>query len=119
MIAWKGSIWKSEAGQITLGHLFMMMAFIAPIEIVIMALNRSCSSVLRYVAGMPLAFGLSILIFWLNWQCGKHIWNWSQHYSAQIQNRFAASIFALNILWIIAGLAAGDQLARFVIRFVA
>lgn len=108
-----------EAGEITVGHLLMAIGFFMPVEAVVIVVKHAGGGALRYALGVPLGLALGVLIVRLDWKIGKALWLRSRNYSEKVQNGVALGVFALQVVWIIAGAIVGDELASLLVRYVA
>ena len=95
MIEGKGLSKKSESGQVTLGHLLLVIAFFMPICAVMVALKNWGGGLLRYLVAASTTLVLGALIVTLDWKLGKAVWLRSQRYSKKVQNATAIALFAV------------------------
>ena|ERR1700719_2083144 len=108
-----------EAGQVTLMHLLLGIAFCMPITAATSELRHSGGGTLRYLVAVPSAIALGAVIVSLDWKLGKTVWSGCQRYSKRAQNAVAVVLFAVEWLWIVAGGLSGFKLAAFVAEHVA
>lgn len=107
-----------EAGQVTLMHLLLGIAFCMPITTAISELKHSGGGVLRYLVAVPSALGLGAVIVSVDWKLGKAAWLRSQRYSTQAQNAVAIALFVGELLWIFVGCVSGFKLAALIAEHV-
>jgi hypothetical protein len=105
-------------GQVTMGHLFLVIAFFIRVEAVILKIKHVGGGFSQYALGVPLSLGLGAVIVRLSWISGRSLWLRSQRCSMKVQNGIAIGLFALDIAWIIVGGIAGSALAELLIHHV-
>jgi hypothetical protein len=109
---------ESQSGGVTLGHLFMLMGFAGPAEVVIGDVHRAGGGILRYLIGIPFALALGALTVWILWSLGKFFYIRSLGYSERILSGVALGVYALDLLGIIGGMLTATKLAAFLIKRV-
>lgn len=109
---------NTESGQVTLGHLLLGIAFCMPIGMAMTELKHNGGGVLRYLAAAPSTLVIGALIVSLDWKLGKAVWLRFQSYSKTVRNAAAVALFALELLWVVAGAVLGFKLATFVTEHV-
>ena len=105
---------NQECGQVTLGHLLLAIAFCMPMGMAMAELKHSGGGLPRYLVAAPSALVIGALIVSLDWKLGKAVWLRFQMYPKTVQDRVAIALFALDLLWIVAGAVSGLKLATFV-----
>ena len=97
-----------QKGPVTISHLLMRMALVAPVAAVFAEVGAAGGGVLRYIFGLPLALVLGGLVVVLEWHSNAFFWPRSQAYSERAQTVVAIGLFGLQIMWIVlAGICGG------------
>jgi hypothetical protein len=99
---WAGSK-NPEAGQVTLMHLFLCIAFFMPVAAATTERKRSGGGTLRCLVPVPSALVLGAVIVSLDWRLGKALWLRCQRYSKQAQMQLPS----LYLRWNCSGLLLG------------
>jgi hypothetical protein len=107
---------KPEAGQMTLIHLFLGIAFFMPTASAITEVKHAGGGVLRYLVVIPFAIVIGVLIVSIDWRLGKAIWLRSCRYSERVQIGVSVALFAFQLPWIFLGEVSGEKLAAFVVN---
>ncbi len=114
-----GENYESKSGQVTVGHLLMMVVFVITVEAVIFPIRHAGGGLLRYVLGIPLGLAFGVLVVRMNWTIGKFLWTRSRSYSARMQNALAIVLLALDFVWMAVGAIGGSGLGRLLVKHVA
>lgn len=102
-----------QSGQVTLSHLLLAIVFVMPVSGAIAELKHSGSGALRYVMVLPASLAVGAFLVGLDWKLGKALWSRGQRHSPKVQNAVAIFLFAMQLLWIVVGVASGFLLAVF------
>jgi hypothetical protein len=107
----------TKSGQVTLGHLLMLITLFMPAAGVIGEVELAGGGVLRYLFGLPLALVLGGLVVLLDWFSGRFLWQRSQRYGDKPQTIVAIGLFALQLVWLMLAVICGYRMAHLVIKF--
>jgi hypothetical protein len=114
MLTGKGISENPQSGQVTMMHLLLAIAFVMPITGAMA--KHFGSGALCYLIVLPASLAVGALIVWSQWKLGKALWSRCQRYSKKAPSAVALFLFALELLWIVVGVAAGSMLAALAVR---
>ena len=106
---------KIRHSQVTLSHLLLGMAVVMPAVAAISSIRVAGAGVFRIALGLILGLAIGSCICILDLQICKFLRLRSAKYAEKARKLIDLGLFALLFIWILAGVIAGNNLARWIV----